>query len=41
VQRAESVKGKKRNGGNGEMARAMDQIPFIMMVAMKGHATGH
>jgi hypothetical protein len=39
VQRAKSTKEKRRNGGGEEMARVMNQIPFIRMVAMEGHAT--
>jgi hypothetical protein len=36
-----STKEKRRNGGGKEMARVLDQIPFITTVAMMGHETTH
>jgi hypothetical protein len=32
---------RKRRNGSGKMARVLVNIPFIMKVAIKGHATAH
>jgi hypothetical protein len=41
MQRAKSARKKRRNGDGGEMAKVMDQIPFIATMATKGHTMAH